>query len=153
MNAEQLLQFVSNALFIAIFPVVAVRAVRQPLRAHVDTALLFAAFAFLVALSWLPGALQLARTPALMAITGALVMALPYLLLRLVDDFSTVPRRFLRLAEAGLAASIVALALVPRLPVAITLLLVAYFVVLAVYDAQAFVGAAHRGSGVTRRRM
>ncbi len=45
--------------------------------------------------------------------TGSLLMAAPYLMVRLVDDFNRVAPWLLRLAQSGLAASVALLFLLP----------------------------------------
>src|SRR6266513_4366971 len=83
MSADQLLQWSTQTLYLGVFLVAAVRAVRRRLRANVDTALLFGAAATSIALTWVQQALGVA--PAWMTgVISALGMALPYLLLRLL---------------------------------------------------------------------
>src|SRR5207253_182878 len=85
---------------------------------------------------------------------AALLMALPYLLLRLVADFMDVPVVLLRGAETGLVLASAVLVLVPSpLPLPWTLALVAYFVGVSLYASPAFVRGARRSGGVTRRRL
>lgn len=82
------------------------------------------------------------------------LMALPYLLLRLVDDFTTVRAVVKRLAEIGLVATIVATVASPgAVAPLVALAMVLYFVALSVYCAMQFARAAHRSLGVTRRRF
>ena len=154
MSADEALRLITQGLYVVIFGVVAARAKRRPVRANVDTALLFAATALVIWLGWVTRALAVPPNRYLTAVSGAALMALPYLLLRLVDDFAGVPAALMRAAEAGLLASVVALfGAAPPLPVWLILLLVAYFVALEVYAAVQFVGQARRSHGVTRRRM
>ena len=159
LTADQFLNFVTQATFVVVFLVTAAAAVRSPRRAKVDTALFFGALAVIIALQWLSAAGVLPTHPVLSALSGALLMALPYLMLRLVDDFSGVPARIMGVAAGGLVLSAVVVALLPLLPVEspfrlpLTALLVAYFVSLAIYVAARFVVGAQRASGVTRRRM
>ena len=89
------------------------------------------------------------------ALTGSLLMALPYLLLRLVDDFAEAPSALMGGALVGLLLAVVTLFALPAAarPLWLNLLFVAYFVGLEVYAAVKFVGAARRARGVTRRRM
>jgi signal transduction histidine kinase len=84
-----------------------------------------------------------------------LFMAIPFLLLRLVDDFTGVPTAVMRVAEVGLAAMAVALAVwhSVKLPGWLTVTAVVYFVLGSTYAAQALVRAARHSSGITRRRM
>lgn len=117
--------------------------------------MLFGTAAVIVVDTWVTEALTLKSQPAVLA-TGALVllMALPYLLLRLADDFAGLERWALPVAGAGLvtiAAGLIALR--QPFPGLFVLLCVVYFVGAAIYAAAAFVQAARRYNGVTRRRM
>src|SRR5690349_13410710 len=112
-TASALLQFLANVLYVVVFLVTAVRAARQRVRTDVDVSLFFGATAIAVGLSWISEALGVREGPVLSALGGALIMTLPYCLLRLVDDFSVVPSIVKRLAEAGLLASVVLVFVVP----------------------------------------
>ncbi len=154
MSGNEQLQYLSWALYLLIFVSVAVRAIRLPTRAHLDMALFFGATTFIILLSILPQALHQAPSAWLTDATGILLMSLAYLLLRLVADFADVPARILRASEFGLAASVLAIVGLPApIPTPVVLLLVAYFLVVVVYDTAAFVDQARRTVGVTRRRM
>ncbi len=154
MDANALLQALTQALFVVIFLTVAVQSVRRPLRATIDTAWLFGAVSLVIAEGLATALLDITPGRVLQATAGALVMTLPYLLLRLVDDFSDVPRWLMRGAEACLALAVAGLfAWEPALPAAVTLLYVLYFFGLEAYAAVAFVREASRSRGVTRRRM
>src|SRR5207247_8639224 len=79
---------------------------------------------------------------------------MPYLLLRLVDDFSDVPAVVTRLAEGGLVLSAIAFVVtegtvLPPFLIAVVL----YFAALSTYCAVAFVRAGRHSAGVTRRRL
>ena len=154
MSADDLLQFITQALFVLIFFAVLHQAVRQPLRANVDIALLFGVLSLVIAEGWVQRALDIESNRLLTAITGSLIMALPYLLLRLVDDFADVPPWLMHGAEVGLALAVVGLFMLESpLPVPVTLLYVLYFFGLEVYAAVVFVREARRSSGLTKRRM
>jgi signal transduction histidine kinase len=153
-SADQLLQHLTNVLFVVIFLTVAARAVQRPTGANVDTALLFGALAAAILIGWIDAALGVTPPTWVSALTGSLAMSLPYLLLRLVDDFAGVPGWVLRLAEVGFAASVIALAVLqPTLPVPVLIALVVYFAVLTAYASMRFVRQAAESRGVTRRRM
>ena len=158
MRVEDLLQDLSWGLYVLIFVLVAVRAARRPTRAHFDMALFFGAATLIIILSAVSAAVYPAGSAGppslLMGITSSLLMALPHLLLRLVEDFARVPVWLLRASAAGLALSVLAIFVSPTpMPAPTGLLLVAYFVLVVGYDTSAFVRAAQRGRGVTRRRM
>lgn len=153
MSADQFLQNLTDALFVLIFILVLARTLRKPYRANIDASLLFGAVALIVGDTWIVEAVG-TRPPWLAnVIVASLLMALPYLLLRLVDDYAGVPPRLLWMALIGLVLSILVLAAFRRLPLSLTLLLVAYFVALSGYVAYAVVRVARQSSGVTRRRM
>jgi PAS domain S-box-containing protein len=153
MNVDQLLQWLTQTLFVGVFLVAAVRAVRRHQRVNLDTALLFGAASLSIALTWVQQALPVAPNWMTQS-SGSLGLALPYLLLRLVDDFIGVRRLLLRLAEVGLAFAVLMLFVFESSqPAWLTVFLVAYFAVLEVYAARRFLIGARRSSGVTRRRM
>jgi signal transduction histidine kinase len=149
-TALELVQWASGSVFVALAVLTIAAAARRPTRTNIDIALLFGFLGAVVAATRLPASILPPFWPAVSAI---LVMALPYLLLRLVADFGRVPALMRRAAEAGLALSIVAIVLNQPLPGSITLALIAYFVALATYAGLAFIPLARRSIGVTRRRM
>lgn len=128
---------------------------RQPRRSNVDTALLFGITALIIVESWATAALGITPGRLQTTVVDWLLMCLPYLLLRLLDDFSGVDRRLLQLATGGLVLAVISLAIWPgpHLPALVTLYAVAYFVILSIYVATEFVRAARHSSGITRRRM
>jgi len=139
---------------VLIFISVALRAVRQPTRAHADIALFFGALAFIILASRIATLAGTTPPPWLTAVEIAILMAVPYVLLRLVDDFTRVRSWIKRVSELGLAAGIVAtFASLPTLPTPVTLYVVLYFFVVSIYCAIAFIRAARGSRGVTRRRM
>ncbi|HEV8634564.1 MAG TPA: ATP-binding protein [Chloroflexota bacterium] len=153
MSADSLLQLLTQLLFFGIFVAVLARAIRRPLASHVDTAVFFGVIALLVIEQWIQPLIGDEPGPIVSALNGGLFMALPYLMLRLLDDFAGVPPPVKRTAEAGLALSVLGLFLARPLPPWATLLYVAYFLALQLYVAVAFVREAARSSGVTRRRL
>jgi HPt (histidine-containing phosphotransfer) domain-containing protein len=150
MSANDLLGFLTQTLFVVVFLVV-VKAVRQPRRATVDMALLFGVASLLVAEGWAAPLLHLRTNPLLVATSSGLIMALPYLLVRLVDDFAHVPRPVLYGALVGLGIAVASFFIVPprARPLGLTLLYVAYFVGLTVYTGVALQG----GVGLAGREI
>jgi hypothetical protein len=107
----------------------------------------------IIAMGWVLGALDVELAHPASMITAILLMSLPHLLLRLVDDFSQVPRWLMRGSAAMFAGAVAVLLLFDPLPGALALLLVAYFAGIQAYAAVKFVRQARAASGVTRRRM
>src|SRR5579872_4129170 len=150
MSASQLLQIVSWLLYLLIFALVAAGAVRRPTRAQSDMSLFFADTTAII----IAGTITSAPPIWVSDLSSVLLMALPYLLLRLVADFSRVPGWLMRSAEIGLGLSIVAIVALPTpMTAAVALVLVAYFLAVIGYDAWQFIVQARRTAGVTRRRM
>ena len=153
-SADELLQHVTELPFLLIAVVVTLEAVRRPHRANIDIALFFGSIAAVIAAGLVLAWMDAEPTSAYTAVVAGVIMALPYLMLRLVDDFDDVPTWISRAAEAGLIASLAAVAVWrDELPGGVTLLLVLYFAALTLYAAAKFVSAGRRGTGVTRRRM
>lgn len=153
-SASEFVQYLTQSCFIVIALVVARTAFREPTRARLDIAIFFAVIAFLVLEGWLFGALGYVPGRYLAAFNSALLMSLPYLLIRLVNDFAAVPATILRGAELGLLLSVVALfAFAPPLPLPAALIMALYFFGGSLYVAVAFFQAARTSGGVTRRRM
>ena len=121
--------------------------------------LFFGVFALIIAWQWIRTLLDIDQNPFLGAAVSALFMALPYLLVQLVDDFSSVPSWVMRAAAVGFVVSVALLILMagwpaedPRrvLPLGAIVL---YFVAFEIYGAVQFAREARRSTGVTRRRM
>jgi len=154
MRAVQLFQYLAWAFYVLIFVVVARRAARRPTRANAEMTLFFGDTFLIIAISTAPAIIGFTPPTWLSLASGALLLSLPYLLLRLVVSFAEVPSRLLRYAEIGLALSVVGLVVsAGQQYIWLTLLLVAYFVVTALLASGLFIREARRAGGVTRRRL
>lgn len=154
MTANDLLQLVSQALYFIVFLAVLRQAIRCPRRATIDVTLLFGATALIVAATWFVRMLGLALPPWWGLAAGGLLMALPYLLLRAINDFAGVPGWIMRAAEVGLTLSIAALVLLPTpMPAPVTVALVLSFAAVEGYAAVRVLSAARAVSGAARRRL
>jgi signal transduction histidine kinase len=146
---------------VLIFISVTLRAIARPTRAHIDMTLFFGALAFVILASRIAALTGTTATPWLITVEVAVLITMPYVLLRLVDDFTQVRSPVKRAAELGLAAGIVATYATvatertpaATLPTPVTLYIVLYFFVVSAYCAIAFIRASHRSKGVTKRRM
>ena len=154
MTAEDFLGAATRWLFVAIFVVVAQRALRRRRRCEIDSALLFGAVSLFVGLDFVSHVLRVTDMPPLHALRISLVVALPYLLLRLVSDFSDPPRWLLWGAGTFTAGFVVmAIALPEPWPVWFRLLPVPWFLAVGGYATVSFLHEARRSMGVTSRRM
>jgi len=154
MSAEQLIQYLSWALFLLVCASVTIRAVRTPRRVTIDIALFFIIPAVIISFSIeaLFGVVQ--PGPLLNAINTLLFLSMAYTLLRLVDDFSDVPVWLMRGALLALALlGISAFIFTQPLPALLITLMLIYLIGLLQYSAVAFARESRRSSGVTRRRM
>jgi len=149
MTALQLIQGLTNGLFLLSFAVVTRYAWRQRSKTSIDIALFFGALAL--------AAFQLLGLSPIRAITVAvttLVVALPYLMLRLLTDFTTVALGVRTATLGGLIAAVVLVVALPApLDPTVTLFVIAYFAGVSIYAAIGFVRLSRRSAGVTRRRI
>lgn len=153
MSVDQLLQGLTQFFYIVIASIVIRRALSGRRRLDIDMAFFFGVSAFLIIESRVLAILDLSIEPWLGQLNSVLLMALPYLLLRLVADFATVPRLIKHGAEIGLALSALAIFTVNPLPLSFTFLMVVYFVGLQLYAALRFLRQSRRSTGITMRRM
>src|SRR5690348_14401677 len=154
MRAEDLFQHLSEILYVAIFVAVLLRSLRRFTRTQLDMVLFFGDAALIVLLSTLINLMAVAGGLLAQDLEAILLIALPYLLLRLVADFMTVPRWLSIGAAVGLLVSAVVLVAMPTPLAGIpTLLLVLYFVGLSLYASIAFWVGSRHARGVTRRRL
>ena len=153
LTADQFITYLSWAVFLGIFLLVAVQALRQPSRANRDIALVFGTttLVILIAISNLAGLLTPNRIGDNLA--GSAILALPYLLLRLVDDITLVPLRLRRAVEVFLIVAVLSLWLPSKPPLWLTAVLLVYFVGVLAYVIGITLRATMRSSGVTRRRL
>src|SRR5438552_6022353 len=152
MSLNDFIQYFSWAIYLLIFIVVTVGAIRRPSRANIDIALLFGSAAAIIAISEaLSKDLRLIQPgPIVTAITSSLLLAMIYMLLRLVADFSDVPRWVMPASDVALAAFVVSLFVVGQpLPGWLSSLILAYILGLLLYSVVAFVREARLSSGVT----
>jgi signal transduction histidine kinase len=153
LSASELITGTAQVLLAAIVIPAALRAVRHRTRGAIDIALFFGFLDLLL----LRSALGLADVPVIGQISGVLAYALPYLMLRLLGDFTRVPPVVMRATEAAFAVLAVSAFVYPgpgtATPAAVTLVRVLYFVAVFAYTGRGFVRLARTSTGVTRRRM
>lgn len=153
MTALELLSWINRILFVVLFVAVSWRAIRQPARAHVNTALLFGGISCAVVGSLVAEAAAF-DPPWLPGVLITLLNVCPWAMLRLVDDFRGSPRwvqpggtvTFVALAALGLV-------LFESSPSIVELATIAWFLVVGGYAAVAFARSSSRSRGLTRWRM
>ena len=154
MTALELINVVSQGLFVGLFAAVLVRALNRPSRAAWDTVLLFGSIAAVVVIARAVDLLGVGEQPWLIGVVLLLLSAAPYAMIRLVDDFSRTPRWLLPVGAIGFAVvgvlGFFAFAAAPQLYELVT---IAWFLVVGGYAAYAFARAAVSSRGITRRRM
>ena len=160
MNGAELVRLVTNALFLVVFVGALRTALRERSRTSVDATILFGALAFVIAQSQVAALLDADVPAALGLVSAILFLALPYLQLRLVDDFAGVPRLVLRTSLGALAAGIAAAALgllkivdVPAAAAVVVVIALLYFVGFCSYAGIVLIREAREAKGVARNRM
>jgi hypothetical protein len=106
MTAAELVRYLTNAFFLVVFISVARSALRERDRASFNTTLLFGAIALVIAQSQISTVLGV-RSGVLSTVSLLLLLALPYLQLRLVEDFAGVRPVVMRLCAAGIVPAAV----------------------------------------------
>ncbi len=155
MDADQFLQLITQVLYVTIFVLTARHAWHRPDRARLHIAILFGMLSLIIAQQWATSLLHVTPGHFFKALSGSLMMGLPYLLMRLLSDYTTVTRYLLRAASLGLALSVILLFAIEEnvRPPWILGFLVLYLVGFGLYVGYAFVHEARHSSGVTARRM
>jgi len=153
MSATDLLGFITQAIFFLVAAITAVDFVRHRDRIRGDTALMFLTLAILVIVQWYN---TITETAIVWLAVVALVAfaAQPYLTLRLAQHFDTAPQWIRRFGLAGFIISAVGLVLfATTAPGPITIVLIAYFILIDGYAMLFFFRGAFRTTGVTRIRL
>ena len=154
MTLSTSLRLLTWAVYLVIFLLVLRRALRTPTRTHADIAIFFGATAVLIVLVSAQAVVGSAPPSWLLPLIGVVAILLPYLLLRLLAGFAAVPGWLRHGSAVAAVACIAAFVFTPQpTPMAVGLLVVIYFGLLAAYDTLGFTRAAQRSTGVTRRRM
>ena len=154
MTAADLVSDLTQLLYVAAFVGTIVELARRRRRASVDAALFFGVLAAIVVTAQSLRYLQVSLSPVATTVLVAMLLALPYALLRLADDYRGVPRWTSAAAIAGVVLSIALyLAVPPPYPAAMTLAIAASFVAVLVYCAVVFGRGALASAGTTRSRM
>jgi len=160
MNGAELVRLVTNALFLVVFVGALRTALRERSRTSVDATILFGALAFVIAQSQIAALLGTQLPQALTLLSAVLFLALPYLQLRLVDDFAGLRPIVLRVCLGGLivgvAAVVIGLLHLVELPAAVPLIVglaLVYFVGFCAYAALVLIREARQAKGVARNRM
>jgi len=160
MNGAELVRLVTYALFLVVFVGALRTALRERSRTSVDATVLFGALAFVVVQSQIAAFLGTQLPGALSLLSAVLFLALPYLQLRLVDDFAGVRPLVLRMCLGGLVGGIAAAAIgllkIVELPAAVPVIVaiaLLYFVGFCGYAGVVLIREAREAKGVARNRM
>ena len=153
LTADQLIQYLSWAIYVIIFVQVFWRLIRSPQRANLNIALLFFSTTLIICMTLLSRA-QLVTAQVTGYVVSTALLLLPYLLLRLLDDLMVLRPVVRRGVEVLEALSILTIWLLPlRRPVWVNLVMLAYVLALLAYVIFLSVRASLATRGITRRRM
>ena len=154
MTAIELLSWITQILFVVLFVLVAGRAIRRPLRAHVNTAILFGSLAALVGLSQLFDSLGLSQEPWTIVVLVLLLNLPPYVMVLLVEDFSRASPWPGRVAGGVyLALGLLTIVEFGERAALVEAISVIWYLGAGGYAAIAFLREAASARGITRRRM
>jgi PAS domain S-box-containing protein len=154
MTLTQLLQVATQVIFVLVFAVVLRRALIRRIRANIDAALFFGAAALVLNVGTILAVLHVSLGRVGQAIVLTLLLAIPYLFLRLLADYAAVRWWLLRAAEVGLVLSVAVVLIGSNpIPVGEIAFVIVYFAGLEVYSGLRFGALGFRSVGVNRRRM
>ena len=160
MNGAELVRLITNVVFLVVFVGALRTALRERTRTSVDATILFGALAVIIAQSQIAALLGTQLPTAFGLVSAVLLLALPYLQLRLVDDFAGVRPLVLRAClggfVAGIAALVVGLLKLVVLPAAVPVIValaLLYFVGFCAYAGFVLIREAREAKGVARNRM
>src|SRR5262245_4594930 len=160
MDFLRFVQLATNLAYLLLGITAVVAAIRQPERTRTDVALLFGALGLAVALqeislltcpAFAPGGPCVA-IPGSTVLLTLLVLALPYLLLRLVEAIDDVPPWATWVALGLFVGLSIAALLSPQSPI-VGVGVIVYLSVGSLYAAFSFVRRARATRGITARRM
>lgn len=154
LTAADLLRYLAWAIFFVIGLWVVVQAIRRPTQVNIDAALLFGGLAGVIAINALLLVGLIPTSPLIPRLTSAVLLSMPFLLVRLMDDVVGVPRRLMRVFMAGFALYVALAVISPtELVAAIALPLVLGLVGTLIYVVISSLRAMRRAHGITRRRL
>jgi PAS domain S-box-containing protein len=153
MSAATIIHLITNIAFILLAGVAAVDYIRHRDWFRLDVLMMFGALA-IIALSQVVTLATGWNAVWLTLLDDLLLLAQPYLLLRMVRHFRPVAMGVQWVAFGGMLLTWLAIVVfLPDIPLAVVLLLVAYFVYVESYAAVAFFQDARKTGGVVRRRL
>jgi signal transduction histidine kinase len=154
LTAADFLRYCSWAIFLLIGLWVVAQAIRRPTPVNIDVGLLFGGLATAIAATILVQLGLLTANRLLTSLTATALIAMPFLLVRLMDDVVGVPPALMRIFMGAFALYIAVIWLAPLERLGLfTLLLVLGLVLTLVYVAVACLRAVRRSQGITRRRL
>jgi signal transduction histidine kinase len=145
--------FASQALFLVVALYMAWTALKSPRRSNYFALAFFMLFGLIISITWLQPLIEPVAGETGSTIAAVLVLLLPYVQLRLAEEFSSIHRFARRICETALVASVI-LAIYPgpgSFPVLV--LLLTYFVTVTVYSSTRFTLAANTANGISRMRF
>jgi signal transduction histidine kinase len=153
-SAQDFLRLISELIYLAMFVIAAAGLLRYRSLVALDTFLFFGVIASVLLIGNAAEVMGVTDNPVVGDLAWIGVAALPYILLRLVDDFRPQPTWLMLLAPlAFLSVAVVGVAMTQPWPVPVSLLLVTEVVAFGGYSSVAFLREAGQAQGVTRRRM
>jgi signal transduction histidine kinase len=153
-NAQEFLRLISELIYLVMFVIAAAGLLRTRSLVSLDTFLFFGTIAFLLLIGNAAELMGLTENAVIGDISWVAIAALPYVLLRLVDDFRPQATWLMLLAPlAFLAVAAVGVVVPQPWPILVSLLVVTHVVVFGSYSSLAFLREAREARGVIRRRM
>ncbi len=154
LTAADFLRYLTWAIFLLIGLWVVAQAIQRPTRVNIDAGLLFGGLATAIVVNALAQIGLIAPGPLITSLITVVLLSLPFLLVRLMDDVVGVPPRLMRVFMVAFALYLaVPFLLPPALLTALAIPLVLGLVMTLLYVVVASLRGVRRTQGITRRRL
>jgi signal transduction histidine kinase len=153
-TANELLAISSQLMLLSVAIYIVWATFSKSMTSKLNILVFFLMLSYVLAQSWISQITDRISPTISTYAPALLLISLPYVLLRLVRDYYSVPWLIMRLAEIGLIASYFTIIVIGATAhVAILSTLALYFAVFTVYSAYRFLLGAQTANGITRHRL
>jgi GAF domain-containing protein len=154
LRATEFIQYLSWVVFVLIGLQASFQALRRPTPVNVDIGLLFGGLALAIMAAALIQIGILPSSRPLQGLVGTALVAMPYLLFRLMNDVIGLPRLLHGIVAIAFVNWVIVVWLVPStLPPVVTALVLLSLIGVLVYVTVVSIRATLRSRGITRRRL
>ncbi|MEX2425371.1 MAG: ATP-binding protein [Thermomicrobiaceae bacterium] len=153
MSVVEASSVLTQGVFLCVAIYVVYATIQRPTRSNLHVLAFFLLLALIIAYTWVQRLLDVIPVPVSERITPILILTLPYLLLTLAQQFSSVEQRHMRAAGAAMLGSILVAEVLGTDNLLILLGIVGYFSATTGFAAYRFYEGSKSANGITRKRL